>query len=110
MESAPSFLAAIQLVLMRPIRETKSHSRLMRAWPGEHQRISADTLHSEHVRCRASALAEMESAQGFLAAIRWVSLRQIRETKSHPRPMRGLAGASIRASQRTSSPEDMHVA
>jgi hypothetical protein len=43
MESAPSFLAAIQCVLMRPIRETKSHSRLMRALAGASIRASLQT-------------------------------------------------------------------
>ncbi len=72
MESAQSFLAAIQWVYLLPIRETKSHSRGISPDAcfglrlGEHPSIAADALHSEHVWCRASALAEMESAQGFL--------------------------------------------
>ena len=45
----------------------------------------------------------------FLDAIQKVLLLQIRETKSHPRPMRGLAWASIRALLRTLSPRYMHV-
>jgi hypothetical protein len=38
-----------------------------------------------------SARAEMESAPSFLAAIQWVLMRTIRESKSHPRSMRVLA-------------------
>jgi hypothetical protein len=57
-----------------------------------------------------SARAEMESTPVFLAVIRSVLMLPIRETKSHPRPMRALAGASIRASLLAPSPPDMHVA
>ncbi len=32
----------------------------------------------------------------FLAAIRWILMLSIRDTKPHPRPMGGLAGTSIR--------------
>jgi hypothetical protein len=41
-----------------------------------------------------SVLAETGRITGFLAAIRRVSMRSIREAKSQPRPMRGLAVAS----------------
>jgi hypothetical protein len=53
---------------------------------------------SWYAHCIASAQAEMESAPSFLAAIQWVLMQPIRETKSHSRLMRALAGASIRAS------------
>jgi hypothetical protein len=60
--------------------------------------IPADYLRSGHVRCIVSAPAEIESVPRFLAAILWVSQLPIRETKSHPHLMSGLAGASIRSS------------
>ena len=50
----------------------------------------------------------MKSAQGFLAAIHWVLMRPIRETKSHSRLMRALAGASIRASLQTPCTQNMY--
>jgi hypothetical protein len=65
---------------------------------------------SWHARCIASAHAEMASTPRFLAAIQWVLMLPISETKSHPRLMSGLVGASISSSLRTRSPQDMHVA
>ncbi len=47
-----------------------------------------------HIAKQASA--EMKSSLSFLAAVLWVLLQPIRETKSHPRQMCGLAMASIR--------------
>ncbi len=40
-----------------------------------------------------SARAETGSSPVFIAAIQWVLMRLIRESKSHPRLMRGLAAA-----------------
>jgi hypothetical protein len=47
-----------------------------------------------------SVLAETGRITGFLVAIQRVSMRPIRETKSQPRPMRGLRIASGRCARR----------
>ncbi len=52
-----------------------------------------------------SARTETGSAPVYLAAIQWVSLQPISETKSHPRLMRGLAEHQHKAAD--SSTPDM---
>ncbi len=74
-------------VFLQKIRETKSHPRPMRGLARASIRAALRTCMVHSV----SARAETGSAPVFLAAVRWVPLQQIRETKSHPRSMRGLA-------------------
>ncbi len=57
----------------------------------ELQSLLTCTLHCKRKR------TETEQVPGFRATIRWVSMRPIHETKSHPRPISSLAGTSISA-------------
>jgi hypothetical protein len=98
---------------VQSIRETKSHPRPLCGLAGgpeqasEHHHVRAALLTCMlHI---VSASAETGSAPVSLAAIKWVSMLPIRETKSHPRKICALAGASILSSLLTLSPPYMHV-
>ncbi len=65
---------------------------------------------SWHAHCIARAREEMESAPSFLAAILWVLMLPISETKFHPCLMRALAGASISLSLQMPCTENMYSA
>ncbi len=78
------------------------------AWASIHS--SLQTPCTRCMYCAELAREEMESAQGFVAAILWVLLLPIHETKSHPRLMCGLAEASICASLQNPCTQNMYCA